>query len=106
MGEYLEAWLKEHYGIVPQGETVAAAIKAFDMDRVRELIGNRPELAHAADKRGNRPIHWAALTRQIELIDYLLSQGADIGAIRPDGARPIDLTNGDYHYRNWYRICR
>jgi hypothetical protein len=103
LGDYLEIWLKEYYGIVPEGETIAAAIKAFDTDRVRELIGARPELVHAADKRGNRPIHWAALTRQIELIDYLLSQGADIGAMRPDGARPINLTSGDYHYRSWYR---
>ena len=103
LGDYLEAWLKEHYGIVPEGETMAAAIKAFDISKVRELIGARPELVHAADKRGNRPMHWAALTRQIELIDYLLSQEAEIGVMRPDGARPIDLTGGDYHYRSWYR---
>jgi len=43
------------------------------------------------------------LTRQINLIDWLLSRGADIMAQRPDGARPLDLTNGDYDYRSWYR---
>jgi ankyrin repeat protein len=66
-------------------------------------VGGRPELVHAADKRGNQPIHWAVLTRQIGLIDYLLSRGADIMAKRPDGARPLDLTNGDYFYRSSYR---
>ena len=45
------------------------------------------------------PIHWAVMTRQIGIIDELLARGADINAQRFDGARPIQLTNGDYHYR-------
>ncbi len=103
LGDFLEEWLAARYGIVPEGEDIAAAIRGFDVILVRSLIVERPELVHAADKRGNRPLHWAALTRQIELIDLLLAHGAHIGAMRPDGAKPLDLTNGDYHYRNWYR---
>ena len=49
----------------------------------------------------NRPIHWAVMTRQLDLIDELLARGANINAARQDGARPIQLTNGDYHYRGW-----
>ena len=41
------------------------------------------------------------MTRQIDMIDELLARGADINARRQDGARPIQLTNGDYHYRGW-----
>jgi ankyrin repeat protein len=41
------------------------------------------------------------MTRQIDLLDELLARGADINAPRSDGARPIQLTNGDYHYRGW-----
>jgi ankyrin repeat protein len=41
------------------------------------------------------------MTRQLDLIDELLARGADINAARLDGARPIQLTNGDYHYRGW-----
>jgi ankyrin repeat protein len=41
------------------------------------------------------------MTRQLEVIDELLSRGADINAQRGDGARPIQLTNGDYSYRGW-----
>ena len=41
------------------------------------------------------------MTRQIPMIDELLARGADINARRADGARPIQLTNGDYHYRGW-----
>src|SRR5438034_286359 len=56
---------------------------------------------HAPDEHTNQPIHWAATTRQLEMIDELLSRGADINAQRSDGARPIQLTNGDYNYRGW-----
>jgi ankyrin repeat protein len=97
----LEAKLKQKYGVVPEGAEIAEAIRSRDIDRVREMIGKRPELVHAADERGNRPIHWAVMTRQMALIDLLLERGADINAVRPDGLRPVHLTNGDYHYRGW-----
>ena len=31
----------------------------------------------------------------------MLVRGADINARRGDGACPLQLTNGDYHYRGW-----
>lgn len=101
LAKWLEGWMREKYGVRPEGDEIAAAIREFDVVKVKGLIEG--ELVHAADKRGNRPIHWAVLTRQIELIDWLLARGADIMAQRPDGARPLDLTNGDYDYRSWYR---
>ena len=101
--EFLERLIDERYHIRPEGTEIATAIKDGDLPRLRGIIGSEPELVRAADARGNQPIHWAVLTRQIDVIDYLLSMGADIGAMRPDGARPIDLTNGDYYYRSWYR---
>ncbi len=100
---FLESLLESRYHIVAGGEAIATAIKAGNGEQLRALLEEDPALLHAADERGNQPIHWAALTRQVDLIDYLLSRGADINAMRPDGARPLDLTNGDYHYRSWYR---
>ena len=58
------------------------------------------------DKRSNQPIHWATMTRQLEMIDELLRRGADINAQRMDGARPIHVTNGDYFYRGWRDVPR
>jgi ankyrin repeat protein len=101
--QLFETILRERYHIVPEGNDIAEAIRAFELDKVKSIIDTRPELVQAADPGGSQPIHWAALTRQIHLIDYLLQKGADINARRPDGARPIDLTFGDYGYRSWYR---
>src|SRR5262245_14709910 len=68
---------------------------------MRSLLDATPELIHAGDKRSNQPIHWAVMTRQLDFIDELLARGADSNASRFDGARPIQLVNGDYHYRGW-----
>src|ERR1041384_7860990 len=74
---------------------------SLDVNKVRSLLDASPELLHTGDERSNQPIHWAVMTRQLDLIDELLDRGADINAGRFDGARPIHLTNGDYSYRGW-----
>ncbi len=83
------------------GEAVAAAIRERDPAKVSSLLDASPELLHAGDMRSNQPIHWAAMTRQLNVVDELLGRGADINAVRFDGAHPIQLTNGDYHFRGW-----
>lgn len=89
------------FGASPQGEPVAAAIRAHDLATLRDLLDASPERLHAGDARGNQPIHWAVMTRQLDFVDDLLNRGADLNARRPDGARPIHLTHGDYHFRGW-----
>jgi ankyrin repeat protein len=101
MQKLLEAKLTSLHGASPKGEGIAAAIRERDLAKVRNLLDAAPELLHAGDERSNQPIHWAVMTRQIDIIDELLTRGADINARRQDGARPIHLTNGDYHYRGW-----
>lgn len=101
MEELLAADSASRYGVSSRGEAVAEAIRQRDLPKMRSLIDAAPELLHTGDARGNQPIHWAVMTRQPEMTDNLLARGADINAKRPDGARPIQLTNGDYHYRGW-----
>ncbi|WAC12585.1 ankyrin repeat domain-containing protein [Dyadobacter pollutisoli] len=83
------------------GEEMGKAIRSRDVNAVRKLLESNVENLNAVDDRGNQPIHWAVMTRNPEMIDLVLSFGADIDKKRPDGARPIQLTNGDYHYRGW-----
>ncbi|MBI3922146.1 MAG: ankyrin repeat domain-containing protein [Armatimonadetes bacterium] len=101
MEELLETTLATVHGASSKGEKVATAIRERDLPKVQSLLDTSPDLLHAGDGRSNQPIHWAVMTRQLEVIDELLARGADINAARFDGARPIQLTNGDYHYRGW-----
>ena len=75
------------------------AIRRRDVDEVRALLTAEPHLVHAADRRGNMPIHWATMIRSLPMIDLILEKGGAINAMRPDGARALDLSNGDYYYR-------
>jgi ankyrin repeat protein len=101
MQALLEAKYAGLHGASPKGQVLAAAIRERDLARVKSLLDATPELLHAGDERGNQPIHWATMTRQLDMVDELLARGADINARRQDGARPIQLANGDYHFRGW-----
>ena len=101
MRHLLETKLAKIHGASSGGENVAAAIRAGDLDRVRAILDASPELLHAGDLRGNQPIHWAVMTRQTGIMDELHARGANLNARRADGARPIQLTHGDYHHRGW-----
>ncbi len=101
MEKLLKANLAGVHAVSPEGEAIARAIRARDLTTVRRLLDASPELVGAGDARGNRPIHWAVMTRQPDVIDELLARGADINAQRFDGARPIQLANGDYMFRGW-----
>lgn len=99
--QLLVARLAKEFNSSPAGEPAAAALRAHDIAQMRSVLDAAPELLHAGDERSNQPIHWAVMTRQLEFVDDLLQRGADINAARFDGARPIQLTNGDYYFRGW-----
>jgi ankyrin repeat protein len=95
MTALLERKLATLHNASSEGEPVAAAIRDRDLARVRRLLSESPHLIHAGDARSSQPIHWAVMTRQLPILDEVLARGADINARRADGARPIQLTNGD-----------
>src|SRR5262249_30986887 len=101
MERMLESRLEHLHGVSPRGEAIALTIRERDLSGLRSLLDASPELLRVRARRSNQAIHWAVMTRQLGLIDELLARGADINAARLDGARPIQLTNGDYHYRGW-----
>lgn len=89
----------------PTGEAIARLIRHRDIVQVKEFLDKDPDSLHARDESGNQPIHWAVMTRQPEIIDELLHRGADINAQRRDGARPLQLVNGDYSFRGWRDVA-
>ena len=79
---------------------LAEAIKGRDRARVEAVLAENPGFIHAADALGNGPLHWAALTRQNDLVDLFVARGADLEARRADGQTPLLVSlNGDYWYR-------
>ena len=73
MEKVLEEKLAQLHGASPKGEAVAAAIRERDVAKVTALLDAAPELLHAGDGRGNQPIHWATMMRQLDVIDLLFA---------------------------------
>lgn len=83
------------------GESIAVLIKERKDKELKQLINQNPEAIYSSDERGNTPLHWAVLTRQMELIDFLIEKGADLEAKRADGCKVVHLAlEGDYFYRS------
>ena len=101
----MEQLLLKNYATVQnataRGEPAGAAIRNRNIEELRQILDREPDLLHIGDERGNQPVHWAVMTRQLDFIDEVLGRGANINAPRFDGARPVQLINGDYHYRGW-----
>ncbi|XP_017786257.1 PREDICTED: ankyrin repeat domain-containing protein 49-like [Nicrophorus vespilloides] len=50
------------------------------LEKLKELLKAHPNLVHYKDKDGYTPLHRACYANHLEIVDYLLKMGADIGA--------------------------
>ena len=83
----LSGTMQKRFGFEPAFALVVEATKARNLARVEELLTENPAFIHAADALGNGTLHWAALTRQNDLIDVLVDRGAALEPAAPM-ARP------------------
>lgn len=83
------------------GDSIAALIKEGKDAELKRWITEHPDAIYSTDERGNTALHWAVLTRQVELIDFLIEKGVDMEAKRADGCKVVHLAlEGDYFYRS------
>lgn len=60
-----------------------------ELETLRELITKQPGLVHATDSDGYTPLHRAAYSNHVNVISYLLSVGANVGAKTELGWTPL-----------------
>src|SRR5262249_28974462 len=72
------------------------AIQAGDAPRLETLLEAHPDLVNARGTNGNRLLHLATSTRQVELVKRLLARGADPNARNNKGWTPLhDAAHGN-----------
>jgi len=101
IADVLEEHLARHFQVSPTGSKIADLIKQGQSEEVLRVLHESPELLHSSDERGNTPLHWAVLTRNVPLIDALIHRDADLSVKRVDGATPLQVViEGDYWFRS------
>ncbi|MGH9347805.1 MAG: ankyrin repeat domain-containing protein [Vicinamibacterales bacterium] len=65
------------------------AISENDGATARDLLARQPALVHAADENGKTPLHMAGEKNNVELMELLLSLGADLQRETHWGMTPI-----------------
>lgn len=73
---------------VPASEIHDAA-KEGDLETVRRLIADDPELITALDRFRRTPLHWACRGVHFPVVEYLLEMGADVNAGDMNGIQPL-----------------
>ena len=100
--DLLRAEMSHRFGYSAAFASLAGAIRAYDADRVLQILADHPDLLAASDGSGNTAVHWAALAHQPSLIGELAARGADLDAKRADGKSAVLLAlHGDYDFRWW-----
>lgn len=73
------------------GWELVEAAQANDAARVAELLDQQPDLVAFRDDRDWTPLHWMAANRYPEMVELLLSRGADPNARGKSGETPLHL---------------
>jgi len=73
-----------------RGQEILSAAGAGDAARVAQILEADPRQANARDDQGTCPLHIAAKQCRADMMEMLLSRGADVNAKDKDGQTPLD----------------
>jgi lysophospholipase len=62
---------------IPDEERILYAVHGGDIETVKEILGQYPDLLNAQDYMGNTLLHMASSSNRLHVVTYLLEQGAD-----------------------------
>ncbi|MBW8866057.1 MAG: ankyrin repeat domain-containing protein [Acidobacteria bacterium] len=84
------------YGADPNIRTKKSAgrARAGDIDREVKDVSDLGADVNAYDHEGNTALHHAAARGDVEMIQYLVSKGADVKAVTREGRTTADMANG------------
>jgi hypothetical protein len=76
----------------PPGQAAITAARDGDMAMLRRLLRSNPALVRATDPiSGGMPLHAAAASGPLDIVSFLLDQGADPGAVDSAGNTPLQI---------------
>ncbi len=75
------------------------AVIQGDTGKVKEMLGDDPELVHHQDAQTrNMPLHWAVAHNQVAVVEVLLNSAARVNAKGTKGQTPLHLAAAEGFY--------
>lgn len=84
----------------PFGGTMLHAFVAYATPGATRVLIEHGAKRNAPDWRGQLPIYWAAWRSSPEMIELLISKGADVNARHPEQGTPLRMAKAWEKWRN------
>jgi len=78
-----------HSAVQASPADLLTAAEKGDLETVKQLVQQDPKLIATVDVQGYSPLHKAAYNNRLDIVEYLLAQGADINAVSRSGSTPL-----------------
>lgn len=75
-------------------DEIHTAAENGDLELVKKLISENPKLVDAPDREGKTPLHYAAAKGNLEVVEFLVKNGANVNARNSSGITPLYLAKG------------
>jgi cyclase len=79
--------------VMAQPPEIMVAIQRGDLERVKALVEGDPQLVILSIRPGGTPLLVAVGARQLPIVEYLISKGADVNYESKYGGRPLDVAD-------------
>lgn len=73
----------------PLEQDPVIAARTGNLPAIKNLVSRYPSLLNELDQQGQSLLHYAAEFRRVDVVRYLLEQGADPNIMNADGDTPI-----------------
>lgn len=75
--------------ITIKAQDIYQAVSDGDLDSVKKIVEAYPEAVNSSDDKGNTPLHIAVLEAKVDILQYLITNGADINAKNRQSMSPL-----------------
>jgi ankyrin repeat protein len=81
------------------------AVKQGNLEEVKALLRDNPDLVFCKDNDAWGPLHWAAASGHKDVAELLLANGADVNAKDSNGWTPLHFAAA-YGYKDLAELLR
>ena len=70
-------------------ERFFTAVKKDNINKVNSILKKNPEIVNAKDSLGATPLHYAVKYIKVQMVEFLISRGADVNVKDKEGSTPL-----------------